>query len=92
MLEMKRKVEHNVFPPPAFTYMGLISGETILRFKVMPNGSVKDLEVLQYTGHSALKETSVNAIINSSPFKPLPADFPENYLEVTAAFTYYVKR
>ncbi len=92
MLEMKRKVERNVFPPPAFTRMGLISGETVLRFKVMPNGEVKDLVVLQYTGHESLKETSVNAIKNSSPFRPLPADFPENYLEVTAAFTYYVRR
>ena len=92
MLEMKRKVERNVFPPPAFTYMGLISGETLLRFKVMPNGEVKDLVVLKYTGHESLKETSVKAILNSSPFKPLPADFPEDYLEVTASFTYYVKR
>ena len=92
MLEMKRKVERNVFPPPAFSRMGLISGKTLLRFKVMPNGEVKDLEVLKYTGHESLKETSLNAIANSSRFKPLPADFPENYLEVTASFTYYVKR
>ena len=92
MLEMKRKVERNVFPPPAFSRMGLISGETLLRFKVMPNGEVKDLVVLKYTGHESLKETSVNAITNSSRFRPLPADFPENYLEVTASFTYYVKR
>lgn len=92
MLEMKRKVERNVFPPPAFTYMGLISGETVLRFKVMPNGEVKDLKVLKYSGHESLKETSVNSVINSSPFRPLPADFPESFLEVTASFTYYVKR
>lgn len=92
MLEMKRKVERNVFPPPAFTYMGLISGETLLRFKVMPNGEVKDLVVLKYTGHESLKETSVKAIVNSSPFKPLPADFPEDHLEVTASFIYYVRR
>jgi len=92
MLEMKRKVERNVFPPPAFSRMGLISGETLLKFKVMPNGEVKDLVVLKYTGHESLKETSVNAISNSSRFKPLPADFPEDYLEVTASFTYFVKR
>ncbi len=92
MLEMKRKVERNIFPPPAFTRMGLISGETLLRFKVMPNGEVKDLVVLKYSGHQSLKETSVNAIINSSRFRPLPADFPEDYLEVTASFTYFVKR
>ncbi|MFZ5516365.1 MAG: energy transducer TonB [Candidatus Zhuqueibacterota bacterium] len=92
MLEMKRKVEKNVFPPPAFTHMGLISGETILRFKVMPNGEVKDLEVLKYNGHESLMETSLKAIQISSPFRNLPADFPENYLEVTASFTYFIKR
>ncbi|NOZ62301.1 MAG: energy transducer TonB [Calditrichaeota bacterium] len=92
MLGMKRKVERNIFPPPAFTRMGLISGETILRFKVLPGGEVKDVEVLQYKGHKSLKETSVQAILNSSPFKPLPADFPENYLEVTAKFSYYIQR
>jgi len=92
MLEMKRKVERNIFPPPAFTYMGLISGETIVRFKVLPNGEVIDLRVLNYTGHEALTETSVKAILNSSRFRELPADFPEDFLEVTAKFTYYVTR
>jgi len=92
MLAMKRKVENNIFPPPAFTHMGLIGGETILRFKVMPNGEVKDLSVLRFSGHPSLKETSVQAILNSSRFKPLPSDFPENFLEVTASFSYYVSR
>lgn len=92
MLEMKRKVERNIFPPPAFTYMGLISGETLVRFKVMPNGEVTDLNVLGHKGHEALTETSVKAILNSSRFRELPADFPEDFLEVTAKFTYYVTR
>jgi len=92
MLEMKRKVEKNVFPPPAFTHMGLISGQTLLRFKVMPNGELRDLEVLKFEGHKSLMETSVLAIRNSAPFKPLPAEFPENYLEVTATFSYVVHR
>ncbi|MDW7679746.1 MAG: energy transducer TonB [bacterium] len=92
MLAMKKKVERNIFPPPAFTYMGLISGETLVRFKVLPGGEIKDLTVLQYSGHESLKETSVQAILNSFPFKPLPAHFPEDFLEVTAKFSYYVKR
>ncbi len=92
MLAMKRKVERNIFPPPAFTQMGLISGETILRFKVLPNGEIKDLEVLRYSGHPSLKETSLQAIRNSSPFKSLPVDFPEDFLEVTASFSYFVNR
>jgi hypothetical protein len=92
MLDMKRKVEKNIFPPPAFTLMGIMEGETMLRFKVMPSGEVRDIEVLNYIGHKALMETSINAIKSSKPFKPLPSDFPENFLEVTAIFTYYVQR
>jgi TonB family protein len=72
--------------------MGMIDGETILRFKVMPNGEVKDLKVIKYNGHQSLMETSVQAVKNSIPFAPLPADFPENFLEVTARFSYYINR
>jgi outer membrane biosynthesis protein TonB len=91
MLALKRKVERNIFPPPAFMYMGLISGETILRFTILPNGEMKNLEVLEYRGHKTLMETSVRAIEISAPFIPLPEDFPEPYLEVTATFNYFVK-
>ncbi|MBN2007999.1 energy transducer TonB [candidate division KSB1 bacterium] len=92
MLQMKRKIQQNIFPPPAFTHMGMIGGEVFVRFKVMPNGEVKDLKVLKYTGHESLIETSVKAIENSALFNPLPADFPENFLEVTASFGYHIQR
>ncbi|MDZ7260581.1 MAG: TonB C-terminal domain-containing protein [candidate division KSB1 bacterium] len=92
LLEMKRKIERNIFPPPAFTLMGLISGETLLRFRVTPNGDVQALEVLNYKGHASLMETSVNAIKAAGPFRPLPKDFPEEYLEVTASFLYLIRK
>ena len=47
------------------------------------------LEVLEYIGHKTLMETSVRAIEVSAPFKPLPVDFPEDYLEITAQFYYF---
>jgi len=46
LLELKRRIQRNIFPPPAFTYLGLITGQTLLRFKIFPNGQMKDLEVL----------------------------------------------
>ncbi len=92
MLELKRKVEGNIFPPPAFTRLGLISGETRLRFKIYPGGEVRDLEVLDFQGHKTLMETSYRAIEVSGPFPNLPSDFPEEYLEVTAKFTYNADR
>ncbi|MFQ5772553.1 MAG: energy transducer TonB, partial [bacterium] len=92
MLALKKKVEHNIFPPPAFIRMGIISGETLLRFKIYPNGEMKDLEVLEYKGHETLMQTSVRAIEISAPFAPLPSNFPEAYLEVTAKFHYFIQK
>lgn len=88
MLALKRKVERNIFPPPAFTRMGMISGESTIKFRIYPDGTVKALEVIGYDGHKTLMETSYSAIKVSAPFNKLPADFPEPFLEVTAKFTY----
>ncbi len=88
MLDLKRKVERNIFPPPAFTRMGLISGESTIKFRIYPDGTMKALELIEYEGHKTLMETSYSAIKVSAPFNKLPADFPEQFLEVTAKFTY----
>jgi outer membrane biosynthesis protein TonB len=92
LLALKNRIQRNIFPPVAFTHLGLISGETLLRFKIYPNGEMRDLEVLGYAGHKSLRETSINAIEISAPFPALPADFPEDYLEVTGRFTYYISK
>jgi hypothetical protein len=91
MLILKKKVQGNIFPPPAFTHMGLIKGETLLRFKIYPNGELRDLELLEYTGHETLMKTSISSINISAPFLPLPDDFPEPFLEVTAKFFFYIR-
>jgi outer membrane biosynthesis protein TonB len=90
LLWLKRRIEQNIYPPSAFTRMGIISGQTELRFRIYPNGRLEELHVLQTVGHKSLMETSVRAVELSVPLKPLPADFPEPYLEVTALFEYIV--
>ncbi|MCA9743985.1 MAG: hypothetical protein H6695_11875 [Deferribacteres bacterium] len=92
MLRLKRKIEKNIFPPPAFTHMGMISGISYIKFRIAPNGKLEVLEVVDYNGHKSLMETSKRAIELSLPFEPLPKDFPEQFLEITARFEYYVKR
>jgi hypothetical protein len=90
MLAMKRAIEDHLFPPYAFTHMGLISGTNIIRFVVMPDGGIRSLEILGSDAHFSLDRTSLRAIESSVPFLPLPADFPDEYLEVTAHFSYVV--
>ena len=92
--QMRDKVQRNLFPPAAFTRLGIINGESLIRFKVFPDGHVEDIEVLSYEGHRSLMETSVNAIKGAEPFQPLPGDFPKNkeFLGVTAHFQYFISR
>jgi hypothetical protein len=92
ILQMKQKLKSNIFPPAIFTYMGGISGETTLSFRVWPDGKVSDLTVIEFNGHRTLMETSVTAVEKSSPFRPLPANFPEEYLELRWTFYYYTRR
>lgn len=92
MLALKRRIGRNIFPPLAYTMLGMIDGDTLLRFKIYPDGRLADLELLGYSGHRSLMETSRSAVAVSAPFPVLPADFPKPYLEVTAKFTYFVKR
>jgi hypothetical protein len=92
LLMLKHRIQRNIFPPPAFSQLGLIDGETMLRFKIYPNGQLKDLAILNYNGHESLMITSRNAVESSAPFPGLPEDFPEPYLEVTGKFIYFVRR
>ena len=92
IFHMKRKLKSNIFPPAIFTYMGGISGETTLFFRVWPDGTMTGLTVIGYNGHKTLMETSVTAVEKSSPFLPLPDNFPEEYLELRWTFFYYTRR
>lgn len=87
-LAFKRKLMRNWFAPPAYYRLGLIYGYTIVRFRVMRDGQMVDFRVLQHVGHHSLEESSVSAIKSSFPFKPLPEDFPDPYLEVTIKMMY----
>jgi len=91
ILHMKKKLKSNIYPPAILTYMGGISGETTLTFRVWPSGRMTDLSVIEYNGHRTLMETSVTAVEKSSPFRPLPQNFPEEYLELTWTFFYYTR-
>lgn len=92
MLKLKRTIERNIFPPPAFTYMGIISGQSLVKFRISRSGKLISMEVLDYQGHKSLMTTSVKAVEVSAPFAPLPSDFPEEYLEVTGKFEYLTIR
>ncbi|MBN2366630.1 MAG: hypothetical protein EH225_12045 [Calditrichaeota bacterium] len=87
-LKFKHKLNRVWYAPPAYYELGLISGHTILRFKVYRNGEMRDLQVLRQVGHQSLEQSSVSAIQAVFPFLPLPSNFPDEYLEVTLKMIY----
>jgi len=89
LIDLKQRIQRNIYPPPAFTKLGF-GGENVLKFRIYPDGRLEGLTVLGSRGEKALVQTSEKAVQMSAPFLPLPDDFPEKYLEVTANFQYYI--
>ncbi|MEJ2629258.1 MAG: hypothetical protein P8078_11960 [bacterium] len=89
LLYLKERIQNNIYPPTSFTRLGF-TGENIISFKIFPNGQLVNPNVHGFTGSEALVETSMKAVEMSAPFRPLPDNFPEEYLLVTAKFSYYL--
>ena len=89
LLELKRRIQKNIYPPPVFTRLGQ-GGQNLMRFRIHPDGRLEGPLLLESQGEKALVETSRKAITLSAPFPVLPKDFPEPFLEVTARFDYSI--
>jgi TonB family protein len=90
---IQRIVRRNWVIPIAARSLG-IGGVTTLKFKIMLNGKVEEMEVASSSGNVALDESSVNAILSSNPFPPppVPETFPEDHIGVTWSFYYNTRR
>ncbi|HUD56273.1 MAG TPA: energy transducer TonB [Terracidiphilus sp.] len=65
----------------------LKSGAVQIRFKVLPNGQVTDMELEGRSGDSGLDRAAWGAITGSN-YPPLPREFHGPYLELRALFLY----
>lgn len=88
LLDLKYRIKNHWIPPLAFTALGAIHGYTVLRFRIYPDGNMEALDVMHTEGHDSLHRSSANAVRGAAPFRKLPADFPEEYLEITFGFYY----
>ncbi len=84
----KNKLYQVWFAPPAYYQLGLIHGYTIIRFTIDRDGQLIDFAVLKQVGHKSLEVASSEAIKAVFPFIPLPEDFPEENLTITAKLIY----
>ncbi|HEX7830158.1 MAG TPA: energy transducer TonB [Thermoanaerobaculia bacterium] len=72
--------------PPLFK--SGIGGVVTIRFTIHRDGRISDVTILQTSGHPPYDLAAKKAIEQSSPLKPLPADFPNPTERVTAMFYY----
>jgi hypothetical protein len=85
---MKSKLYRVWFAPAAYYELGLIHGVTIIRYTIGRGGHLVEWETLNHDGHESLKISSEEAIKALFPFLPLPENFPDETLTITAKLIY----
>jgi len=85
---MKNKLSRVWFAPPAYYQLGIIHGYTIIQYTIDRKGKLVSYRVLKHVGHESLEKSSTQAIESLFPFIPLPDDFPEKTLTITAKLMY----
>ena len=91
MKYLKRHIDRHIYPPRAFE-LGMIDGMTQVKFRIWRDGRLEGPELIDYKGHDLLRDTSLKAVELSAPFKALPPDFPDEYLEIVGTFEYLIFR
>ena len=61
--------------------------QTLLVFKVMPNGEIKDLFFTDRSGNSHFDESAFRAVMKSNPVDPHPRSVSEPYVQMGLRFT-----
>ena len=68
-----------------------MKGRLVVRFFLMRDGRVEGLRLLVSSGIPPYDNASMQAIRNSSPFRAVPADFPNPREGVTITFLYNIR-
>ncbi len=66
-------------------------GKVLIRFKIMPDGSVHDMILEGPSGDVALDRAAWAGITGASPYPPLPSTFKGPYLELRFYFLYNIQ-
>jgi len=83
--DLYRRIKKAWTPPR----LGQTFGRAIVHFKINKDGnlSVRDIQVERSSGNTIFDQTTVQAIQNAAPFRPLPEGLP-NPFETGVAFDY----
>jgi periplasmic protein TonB len=86
---LKIKIE-SVLTYPELAAREGYQGTLYVRFDILRNGSLGDVEVLQGSGFPILDNAAVRAIRSAAPFQPLPDDWGMERYSIRAAVIFYM--
>ena len=66
-------IQHAIAYPATARRMGW-EGKVVVAFQILPDGSVRDVRIVQGSGHAALDRGAIDAVRNASPFPRPPAE------------------
>lgn len=85
MREVQRRIKRNWRPP-----RGNESKRVVLYFRVGKDGRLLGLRVKRSSGVQESDQAALAAVELSAPFRPLPPECRENFIEIDFTFDYNV--
>ena len=85
MRDLQRRIKMNWNPPK-----GNESKQVVVLFKIAKSGQLLSSKVTKSSGDTATDQAALNAIMLTAPFRPLPADFAEQSIDIQFTFDYNV--
>lgn len=85
MRDLQRRIKMNWEPPK-----GRESLRVVLLFKLAKNGNLLSSSVYKSSGDKQADKAALDALLNSMPFKPLPAEFKGKSVDIQFTFDYNV--
>ena len=79
-----------IIPPSAQPPLSK-QGKVLIRFKILPDGSVKEMKLEGPSGDVSLDRAAWGGILGASPFPQLPKNFKGPYLELRFYFLYNLR-
>ena len=66
-------IQHAITYPPTARRMGW-EGKVVVAFRLLSDGSVRDVRIVRGSGHAALDRGAIDAVRNASPFPRSPGE------------------
>ena len=65
-----------------------IQGDLVIKFSIAKSGRVENVELIKSSGYQQLDAAAKKALMDASPFNPLPGDWNKDSFVITGTFVY----